>query len=429
MFWTLATVLSLGAIAFVAVPLWLRSRSSDFGDELLRREANIALFQERSDELEKDLAEGIIDQGQHQALLVELQSSLLADVGNTEQQTVEEPAQSKATKKAKEKSKKEIQPAASESGSSKLNWAVPLLLALLVPLISAVLYQQWGYLDDVRLMDEYQRTVDNQGDPQEAQALIVALGEAVREDESQPWAWYFLAENLANLSLFTEAEIAYQRAADLLPESPEKALVLGRIALSKYILAEFQFTPEILAVVNEARAINPSEISILQLLAADAEQREDWSAAIEYWRLLIQTNPNSQQAQVYREQITEANRLLAGDSVGPSISVTVSLREGLPINGDERVFIAARNAEREGMPPLAAVDLNVSDLPATFVLDDSRAVGPFNLSSAESVYIAALLSRNNSATAQSGDYRVVSDSFAVSPELTEIQLVIGDQIP
>ena len=44
------------------------------------------------------------------------------------------------------------------------------------------------------------------------------------------------------------------------------------------------------------------------------------------------------------------------------------------------------NAEQDGLPPLAALDTTVSALPASFQLDNTAAVGPYNLSSAESVY-------------------------------------------
>ncbi|MDP7403301.1 MAG: hypothetical protein QF916_07900, partial [Gammaproteobacteria bacterium] len=85
---------------------------------------------------------------------------------------------------------------------------------------------------------------------------------------------------------------------------------------------------QIRAVIEEARAINPNEMSVLQLLAADAEQREDYSDAIDYWRLMIQVNPNGEFAQELRFRIAAAQEILAGsdgDAAGPRISVTLSL--------------------------------------------------------------------------------------------------------
>lgn len=282
-------------------------------------------------------------------------------------------------------------------------------------------------------MDLFQRTVDNIDDPRVTQDLIVSLGEVVQADADKHWAWYFLAENFANLRMFDEAEIAYQQSASRMQDSPEKALVLGRVALAKYINAGQEFTPEILEVIEQARTINPNEISILQLLAADAEQREDFSAAIAYWRLIIQANPNTTRARMLRLNIAEAQQVLLADGqdadAGPMIDVNLSLAEGVELDANLRVFVAARNAAREGMPPLAATFLTVASLPTTIRLDNSSAVGPFNLSSADTVYVSALVSMIGTATPQTGDYRVVSEIFSHNGQTAVIDLVITEQVP
>ena len=217
-------------------------------------------------------------------------------------------------------------------------------------------------------------------------------------------------------------------------ESPEKALVLGRVAMARYILAEFTFTADILNVIDEARAINPNELSVLQLLAADAEEREDFETAIEYWRLIIQSNPNSEQAQILRRSIAIAQQRLAGDgqdvAAGPTIEIDLSLAEGLELlDGSLRVFVAVRNAAQEGLPPLAAIDITVADLPANIQLDNSYAVGPFNISSADTVFVSAAISFSGSATPSSGDYRSQSDNFSHNGQRAVISLEIVDRVP
>ena len=85
MFWVLTVVLFLLASLFIILPVWLSSREEDGGSAELRKEANIALFHERSVELENDLSSGNLDQGQFDSLLLELQKSLLADTLFNEQ--------------------------------------------------------------------------------------------------------------------------------------------------------------------------------------------------------------------------------------------------------------------------------------------------------------------------------------------------------
>ena len=410
MFWTFASSFILLAALFVVLPLWKSGRSAKTLNSAARKEANVALYHERKRELELDLESAQIDQQQFDVLLLELQQGLLTDVSADE--GADKPQELAAI--------------------SRLTLAVPLILVLATPVAAYALYQHWGFLDDVNLTDLYSRTVNNTGDAEEARRLIIELGQAAQKNPEQPWTLYFLAENFANVSMFNEAAIAYQRAADLLDDSPDKALVLGRVALAKYILAEFQITPEVLAVINKSRDINSSEVSILQLLAVDAEQREDYTAAIEYWRLLIQVNPNSEQAQTLRANIAAAQQILARDNPellsGASVDVSLRLAEGLELPDELRVFVAARNAEREGMPPLAAVQLRVSDLPQVIRLDDLSAVGPFNLSSADTVYVSALVSYSGTASPQAGDYRVVSQNFSPNGQNASIELVISEQV-
>ena len=416
MFWIFTAVLFVIAVGFVLLPLWLRNRAASFVEDASRKNENIALFQERSDELENELASGSLGQAEFDVLIQEMQQSLLSDVSDEELAT-----------KSKTQKKKAI------TKLPAYNLVIPLLLCLLMPLIAYGLYNEWGFKKDVELMGLFQRTVNNRDNPQESQDLIVSLGEVVQADDDLPWAWYFLAENFASIGMFTEAEIAYTQSSLRMEETPEKALVLGRVAMAKYILAEFTFTADILEVIEEARAINPNEMSILQLIAADAEEREDFETAIEYWRLIIQNNPNSEQAQILRRSIAIAQQRLAGDGqdivAGPTIEIDLSLADGVELDRNLRVFVAVRNAAQEGLPPLAAIDLTVADLPANIQLDNSYAVGPFNISSAETVFVSASVSFSGSATPSSGDYRSQSDNFSHNGQRAIISLEIADRVP
>jgi cytochrome c-type biogenesis protein CcmH len=433
LFQVLTFLLIVLAALFVIVPLW-RDRHKTNIDTELRKEANVALFHERAEDLKAEFETGSLGQVQFDALITELQQNLLADVEMNlagEASLVSEKSKQKWEKR-KGKEKREQVNSPETDGLFSLNVAVPLVLLLLVPILAYSLYERWGFLSDVEMMSLYQRTVDNRDDLEEAQSLIVSLGEAAQENEDQPWTWYFLAENFANLGMFNEAEISYLRSSSLLNATPEKALVLGRVAMAMYINAELQFTPQILEIIAQARAINPNEISILQLLATDAAENEDYESAIQYWRLLIQASPNSAQADQLRLNIAAAQQVIAEQNPdaasGPIININVSLANGLQLNENLRVFVAARNADREGMPPLAATSLVVANLPLMVQLDDSLAVGPFDLSSAENVFVSALVSYAGTATPQRGDYRVVSDTFSHNSDLTEVNLIISEQV-
>lgn len=417
MFWIISLLLMALAALFVLLPLWRHYRPAA-DSTLLRKETNLTIFEERRQELQQELANGNLDSTQYQALELELKKSLLHDTAGLQESTHVTAAAGQGGK-----------PTA--AGSATLTRMLPVLLVLLIPAVTTLMYQRWGYLDDVQLMDLYERTIASDNDPQQARDLVVELGQVVRQDESNQWAWYFLGRNFSNIGMFNEAGIAFQRAADLMPEGPDKAATLGLLAQIRYLVAGGELNAEVLEIVEQARSINPSENASLQLLSVDAETKGDLQAAIGYWRLMIQSNPNSLQAQQLRERISVAQQQLAaqgGDEAGagPRIEVSLALEPGFELPSGMRVFVAVRNAEQEGMPPLAAIDLVVDDLPTTVTLDNNMALTPaFNLSSAGQVYVTATVSRSGSANVQSGDYRVVSDSFAHNGQSHALSLVIS----
>ncbi|MDB4165799.1 c-type cytochrome biogenesis protein CcmI [Gammaproteobacteria bacterium] len=407
LFWTLAALLAVMAIAFFVIPFYRANGGDEEAVGSVQRSENLLLFAERESELAEDLAAGEIDSEEHATLLRELQQSLLDDVQDTKPKRV-------------------------PIAISSRGWLVIGLIAVSLPAVSVTLYQRWGFIDDVQVMGLFQESLAAQGDVVAASALVTELGELVKNGSENPWVWYFLGENFATIGRFNEAEISYRQAAERLSGRPEEALVLGRAALALYIKSEFRFTPELNALIEQAQAINPNEIAVIQLLAADAQNRGDYAAAIANWRILIQLDPNSPEAQALRGEIANAQRLLREESgeeiVGPEIEVRLALAEGLSLDPNLRVFVAVRSAEREGMPPLAAVGLSVADLPTTISLDNSSQVGPFNLSSADLVRVSALVSLNGTANPSRGDYRVVSDDFAHNGQHAIVTLTISDEV-
>jgi len=407
LFWTLAALLAVMAIAFFVIPFYRANGGDEEAVGSVQRSENLLLFAERESELAEDLAAGEIDSEEHATLLRELQQSLLDDVQDTKPKRV-------------------------PIAISSRGWLVIGLIAVSLPAVSVTLYQRWGFIDDVQVMGLFQESLAAQGDVVAASALVTELGELVKNGSENPWVWYFLGENFATIGRFNEAEISYRQAAERLSGQPEEALVLGRAALALYIKSEFRFTPELNALIEQAQAINPNEIAVIQLLAADAQNRGDYAAAIANWRILIQLDPNSPEAQALRGEIANAQRLLREESgeeiVGPEIEVRLALAEGLSLDPNLRVFVAVRSAEREGMPPLAAVGLSVADLPTTISLDNSSQVGPFNISSADLVRVSALVSLNGTANPSRGDYRVVSDDFAHNGQHAIVTLTISDEV-
>ncbi len=375
MFWIVTILLLALAALFVLLPLWKHYRP-DAGSARVRTATNLSIFEERRQELRVELENGNLDQAHYESLLLELKKSLLHDTSGVDAEA------GKAT------ASKPVKPGGRGRGET-ISKAIPIVLVLLIPLAAYLMYGQWGYLDDVRLMELYEQSLATEKSEDEALRLASRLIAETERDDTNPWAYYFLGRNFTDLGIFDGAEKAFSDAAERMPDGPDKAATLGLLAQIKYVRAGYELSDEVLAIVEQARSINPSENASLQLLSVDAETSGDLQAAIGYWRLMIQANPNSSQAQQLRERIAMAQQQLAaveGDEglAGPQVEVSVSLEPGFELPSGMRVFVAARNAEQEGMPPLAAISLVVDDLPTTVTLDNNLALTPaFNLSSAD----------------------------------------------
>ena len=101
------------------VPLWLRRNAQDFTEHELRKAANIALFHERSNELEAELAAGNLEQAQFDALVAELQQKLLRDVRDDDSASATDSG-----------SKKHYLKGGAAASSSKMSFAIPLVVEI-----------------------------------------------------------------------------------------------------------------------------------------------------------------------------------------------------------------------------------------------------------------------------------------------------------
>ena len=152
MFWILTAALFTLAMLFVLFPILRKSDLSDDG-ERVRNEANISLFKEREQELEAELASESIDAKQFSSLIIELKRNLLSDVTDGTRQSIP----SKKAKKTKDQRSTNRQSVLEKL----LTWNIgfPVMLTFLIPLLAYGLYDRWGYIDEVEMMDLYQRTV------------------------------------------------------------------------------------------------------------------------------------------------------------------------------------------------------------------------------------------------------------------------------
>jgi cytochrome c-type biogenesis protein CcmH len=421
LFWILSLLLVVLAVLFVLVPVIRHNTSTIQVGLTARNAANLIIFQERAKEIEQDLKEGLLDTEQYTNLKAELERTLLSDV-NDETDKQDNHANGGLTLKSPVK-------------------LIPLLAVALALPLSYYLYETWGFRNDLalaRIIEQSQLAGD---DPVLIRDQIFELGAIVEQDPENGWALYFIARHLVSLGQMPEAAMFFERAAQHIDNPADQAVVLGQYAQAKYIISEQQMTEEVREIVSQAQRINPDEPAILQLLGADAFVNQDFQAAITYWQRLLNMGPDEEDAAFLSSVIAQAQDMLGAptaagqsdvDAVNQAAKIEISLAIApeLTLPAETRVFVSAQQAEGGG-PPLAAKFLSIGDLPAIVSLSDSDAVGPFNLSSAQSVSVVATISLSGSADVQSGDYQVRSESVSLQQSETPVrlQLMIRDMVP
>jgi len=398
---------------FVVWPVLRYKPQAKTGDNAIRRQKNIQVYEQSLVDLEGDLAEGLITAEECDKLKIELQRSFLRDMRDQDRRE-----------------------RANLQGSKLL----PLLALLFIPVFSYSLYEIVGSARDLALPDilEELRVVETP-EAQEAALLKLAafLQDRYERNSDDIQNGYMLGTLYLELQDFPAAISTFTLLADGMEEGMDKATVLGQLAQSMFLAADSEMTPSIRSVVDQALALNPNEYAVMSLLAMEALLNEDVMTALGYWRRqLLQLGAGSREAAVLRERITRVEALLPpgempdDGATGASVTLVIDIDESVRNQVDDsmRLFVYARNP---AMPmPLAAENLALPDFPIEVTLDDSMyMIENLTLSSAQNVIVGARLSRSGQATAQPGDIQAVSEPFVLSEQDGPVMLTIRDIVP
>lgn len=412
-FFAYSALLLLLALLFVVWPVLRYKPQAKTGDNAIRRQKNIQVYEQSLVDLEGDLAEGLITAEECDKLKIELQRSFLRDMRDQDRRE-----------------------RANLQGSKLL----PLLALLFIPVFSYSLYEIVGSARDLALPDilEELRVVETP-EAQEAALLKLAafLQDRYERNSDDIQNGYMLGTLYLELQDFPAAISTFTSLADGMEEGMDKATVLGQLAQSMFLAADSEMTPSIRSVVDQALALNPNEYAVMSLLAMEALLNEDVMTALGYWRRqLLQLGAGSREAAVLRERITRVEALLPpgempdDGATGASVTLVIDIDESVRNQVDDsmRLFVYARNP---AMPmPLAAENLALPDFPIEVTLDDSMyMIENLTLSSAQNVIVGARLSRSGQATAQPGDIQAVSEPFVLSEQDGPVMLTIRDIVP
>jgi cytochrome c-type biogenesis protein CcmH len=390
-FWLCAGLLLLTALAFLLIPV-LRARKVQAEED--RTALNVTLYQERLLDLQGQHDAGALNAEQLANGRDEAARELLADTEGAQ-----------------------VRPIQRTLGSK-----IPLIAALLMPLLGFGLYQHWGAINDV----ERARTFADQ--PKTIEEMTARLEAAVKNDPKSAESWYFLGRTYMAQERAGDASVAFERAIGVAGREPE---LLGQWAQALYFAGSKQWTPQLQALTDEALKGDPAEVTSLGLLGIAAYEAGQFQQAIGHWQQLVAVlpveDPSRQAIQGgidrAREQLGEpAADVAPAASQGLTVRVALAAELQAKVQPGDAVFIFARAVSGPPMP-LAVKRLTVADLPAEVSLSDSDAMMPqLKISGFEQVQLVARISRSGNATA--GEW--IGSSQPVASKTTELQQLLID---
>ncbi|MAL90553.1 MAG: c-type cytochrome biogenesis protein CcmI [Pseudomonas sp.] len=391
-FWIAAAGLLLVALAFLLLPI-LRGRRAQAEED--RTALNVALYEERMAELTAQHEAGTLSAEQLEAGRADAARELLEDT--------------------------------EESGAprtARLGRSVPLVAALLVPLMGYGLYLHWGASDKVQLARQFS------GQPRTVEEMTARLEQAVKAQPDSAEAWYFLGRTYMNQERPADAAKAFAQVVELEGRQPE---LLGQWAQALYFARNRQWTPDLQALTDEALRGDPQEVTSLGLLGIAAFEEARYADAVRFWEQLVAALPENDPSREAirgginraREQLGEPAETASQPEVaGITLQVEVQLDPEVAkaVSPQDSVFVFARAVA--GPPaPLAAKRLTVADLPASISLSDADAMIPsLKISSVEQVVLMARISSTGDAT--KGEWMGRSEALDTKGEERTVRLVI-----
>ncbi len=431
----IAAVMVAVALAWILVPL-LRGRP----DQRIDREAsNVALLRDQLQELENDVANGIMPAERFDQARRELEARVLEE----------------------SKAAAPVTAAPSRAGV----WSAAIVGAL-VPIAAVVLYLLLG---DPAAFSPQAREAAAKADgghdftPAQVEEMVTKLTAKLEKEPANVEGWVVLARTYYYMRRFPEAAKAFEKAVALAPDAPD---LLADYADTLGAAQGGTLEGKPLELANRALKIDPTHWKALALAGTAAFNRKDYRQAVDYWERLKPTvPPESDIARSIDASIAEARalgNLPAGPAAAPGPAVALApapaarapsapgtpapapaapAMPGTAITGtvklapaiaakaspNDVVFVFARAAEGPKMP-LAILRLQVKDLPASFTLDDSMAMTPtMKVSSFPEVVAGARISKSGSAAPATGDLEGLSKPL--KPGTTGISIVIDSVLP
>lgn len=375
-FWVTILVLMCAVSALLLLAGGRRSRPAMDRDTL-----NKAFYHQRLQELEEDEAQGVV--AERPEMVRELQQTLLLDIPQEQAPTTQ-----------------------------RVSRWVLLPGVLLIFVVSIGFYLKTGGLSQVMAWRQAQQAypalkaqvMDPNAKPLSMAALSqlgLGLRTALQHEPDNVNDWLMLGRIGMVLNNAGTATQAFERALQRAPNDAEVKLSYADVLTRSQ---DPENVREAGVMLSSMLKQDGDNLRVLSLYAFNAFTQQHFAEAIESWQKMLQLLPaDDKRAVMIQRSIAQAK--VDGGQQGQRLPLTVTLSAGaekmLPAGGVLYISVT----DGESPVPVAVKRMPLSHFPLSLTLDDSNAMMPSRLLSAQhQIQVRARISRDGNANSQSGDW-------------------------
>lgn len=393
-----ALLLTLLALLIAACLLFVLAWRRNSGSVSDRDTLNQTFYHQRLRELEEDEAQGVV--AERPEMVRELQQTLLLDV----------PLQSAQTERQVSR------------------WVLlPGVLLLLA--VSIGFYLKTGGLAQVLAWQQVKselpalraQVMDPQARPLSMEQLArLALGirSELQRDPTNLNDWMMLGRLGMVLNNASTASQAFRHALQLAPTDEQVRLSYAEVLTRSQ---DPQDNSQATAMLEEMARHDGSDLRVLGLLAFNAFSQQRYAEAISAWQKMLALLPADDRRVVMIQRSIEQAKSASGkqnSQLALSVSLAPAAEKMLPEGGVLYISVSDGNSP----VPVAVKKLPLSHFPLSLTLDDSNAMMPQRLLSAQhQLQVRVRISRDGSANPQPGDWFGLS---AVTPFAGQQQMAV-----
>jgi cytochrome c-type biogenesis protein CcmH len=220
-----------------------------------------------------------------------------------------------------------------------------------------------------------------------------------------------------------------------------------------FLVDNRELTERVSAAIERTLALNPQDVSMLEIKAMNAFQNNDLVASLDWFRQAQSAGVDGERAELIQQAIDRLEEDLgidAAESASPPstivpspassdavddgltgqrrLEVLVEIAPGVRVDPQARVFVFAR-AMRGPPMPLAVQQMTVSALPRLVTLDETMGmVAGMSLADFDQVQVVARISSTGIANVSPDDYQALSTAVDMTVKNGVISLTLSRRV-